>query len=49
MINTSKYYLKKNLVVTRPEEIGEKAKVNEELIEMVRTGEKVKHEEVAIK
>ena len=49
MINTSKYYLKKNLVVTRPEDIGEKAKVNEELIEMVRTGEKVKHEEVAIK
>lgn len=32
MINTSKYYLKKNLVVGGVEEIEEKAKVNGELI-----------------
>lgn len=38
MINTSKYYLKKNLVITKPEDIEEKAKLNHELIEIVKTG-----------
>lgn len=32
MINTSKYYLKKNLVVAKTEDIEEKAKLNEQLI-----------------
>ena len=41
MINTSKYYLKKNLVITKPEDIGEKAKMNEELVEIIKTGEKI--------
>lgn len=44
MINTSKYYLKKNLVVAKTEDIEEKARLNEQLIEIVRTGEKPKYE-----
>jgi hypothetical protein len=40
MINTSKYYLKKNLVVSKPEDIEEKAEMNDELMTIIKTGEK---------
>lgn len=42
MFNTSKYYLKKNLVVTKAEDIEQKAKVNDQLLGIIRTGEKGK-------
>jgi hypothetical protein len=40
MLNTSKYYLRNNLVINKPEDIQKNESLNKYLVDVIRTGSK---------